>query len=112
MLGRTDTRTRERIRQTIRTVRDISRDDQARIATCNNLRTPTDRLKENYLLLHLRSPRDCLSCRLPSCRLPFVRVVHVLDRKNRRLCSRPHSHESVIFFEFLGFIFFKLWRVW
>ena len=29
-----------------------------------------------------------------------------------RLCSRPHSHESVIFFEFLGFIFFKLWRVW
>ena len=29
-----------------------------------------------------------------------------------RLCSRPHSHESVIFFEFLGFIFFKfIWRV-
>ena len=37
--------------QTIRTVRDLSRDDRARIATCS-LRTPTDRqtyrLKENY----------------------------------------------------------------
>ena len=33
--------------QTIRTVWDISRDDRARIATYS-LRTPTDRLKENY----------------------------------------------------------------
>ena len=48
MLGRTDTRTRERLYcETIRTVRDISRDDRAIIATCS-LRTPTDRLKENY----------------------------------------------------------------
>ena len=48
MLGRTDTGTRERMYcQTIRTVRDISRDDRAIIATCS-LRTPTDRLKENY----------------------------------------------------------------
>ena len=52
MLGRTETRTRDRIYcQTIRTVRDISRDDRARIATCR-LRTPTDRqtdrLKANY----------------------------------------------------------------
>ena len=48
MLGRTDTRTRESMYcQTIRTVRDISRDDRARIATCS-LRTPTVRLKENY----------------------------------------------------------------
>ena len=49
------------------------------------------------------------------------RLWYVLDRQllngwshrhqNRRLCSRPHSNESVIFFEFLGFIFFKLWRV-
>ena len=47
MLGRTDTRTREKMYcQTILTVRDISRDDRARIATCS-LRTPTDRLKEN-----------------------------------------------------------------
>ena len=43
MLGRNDTRTRERMYcQTIRTVRDISRDNRARIATCS-LRTPTDR---------------------------------------------------------------------
>ena len=39
MLGRTETRTRDRIFcQTMRTVRDISRDDRARIATCS-LRT-------------------------------------------------------------------------
>ena len=43
MLGRTDTRTRERMySQTIQTVREILRDDRARIATCS-LRTPTDR---------------------------------------------------------------------
>ena len=52
ILGRTETPTRERMYcQSIRTVRDISRDDWARIATCS-LRTPTDRqtdrLKENY----------------------------------------------------------------
>ena len=48
MLGRIETRTRDRIYcQTMRTVRDISRDDRARIATCN-LRMLTDRLKENY----------------------------------------------------------------
>ena len=48
MLGRIESRTRDRIYcQTIRTVRDISRDDRARIATCS-LRTSTDILKENY----------------------------------------------------------------
>ena len=41
-------RTRDRICfQTIRSVRDISRDDRARIATCS-LRTATDRFKANY----------------------------------------------------------------
>ena len=48
MLGRIETRTRDRIYcQAIRTVRDISRDDRAIIATCSS-RTLTDRLKENY----------------------------------------------------------------
>ena len=48
LLGRTETRTRDRIYcQTIQIVRDISRDDRARIATCS-LRMLTDRLKENY----------------------------------------------------------------
>ena len=52
MLGRTGTRTGERMYcQTIRTVIDIFRDDRARIANCR-LRTPTDRhtdrLKDNY----------------------------------------------------------------
>ena len=52
MLSRTETRTRDRIyRQTMRTVREISRDDRGRIATCS-LRTPTDRQtdrsKDNY----------------------------------------------------------------
>ena len=46
-------RTRDRMYcQTIRTVRDISRDDRATIATCR-LRTPTDRLKENYSIDNL-----------------------------------------------------------
>ena len=48
LLARTETQTSDRNRmyfRTIRTVRDISRDDRARIATCS-LRT--DRLKENY----------------------------------------------------------------
>ena len=50
MLGRTEMRTRDRMYcQTIRirSVRDISRGDRARIATCS-LRTSTDRLKANY----------------------------------------------------------------
>ena len=48
LLGRTETRTRDRMYLgRIRSVRDISRDDRARIATCS-LRTPTDRLMENY----------------------------------------------------------------
>ena len=43
MLGRTETRTRDRIYcQTMRRVRDISRDDRARIATCS-LQKLTDR---------------------------------------------------------------------
>ena len=48
MLGRTETQNRDRMYcHTIRTVRYISRDDRARIATCN-LRTQTDIRKENY----------------------------------------------------------------
>ena len=48
MTGGSDTLPRERMYcQTIRIVRDMSRDDRAIIATCR-LRTPTDRLKENY----------------------------------------------------------------
>ena len=43
LLGRNETLTRDRMYcQAIRTVRDISRDDRARIATCSLL-TPTDR---------------------------------------------------------------------
>ena len=46
ILGRTETPIRDRMYcRTIRTVRDISRDDRARIVSCS-LRTPTDR--ENY----------------------------------------------------------------
>ena len=42
MLGRIETQARDRIYcQAIRTVRDISRDDRSRIATCS-LRTPTE----------------------------------------------------------------------
>ena len=48
MLGRTETQTRERMYcESIRTVRDISRDDRARVVTCSLL-TQTDIFKENY----------------------------------------------------------------
>ena len=62
-LGRTETRTRDRMW----TVRDISRDDRSRIAICS-LRTTTDRhtdrqtyrVKENYSVedVLLRNPVD------------------------------------------------------
>ena len=48
MLGRSETRTRERkYLGRIRSVWDISRGDRARIATCS-LQTSTDRFKANY----------------------------------------------------------------
>ena len=48
LLGRTETRTRDRMYcQTIRTVRDISRDVRTRIAICS-LRTPTDRQTQTF----------------------------------------------------------------
>ena len=46
----------------IRSVRDISRDDRARIATCS-LRTPTDRLMENYSI----DNTDYIIIYFPSC---------------------------------------------
>ena len=50
LLSQTETRTRDRMYLgRIRSVRDISREDRARIATCS-LRTPTDRLMENYCI--------------------------------------------------------------
>ena len=59
MLGRTEMRTRERMYcQTIRTVRDISRDDRARIATCS-LRTPTDRLNiDGFMYMYVAPYRQ------------------------------------------------------
>ena len=63
MLGRIETRTRDRIYcQTMRTVRDISQDDRARIATCS-LRTLTDILKENYSIDYaaVACPCECFN---------------------------------------------------
>ena len=58
MLGRIETRTLDMIYcQTIRTARDISRDDRARIATCR-LRTPTEiraRIHESFITRYDRS---------------------------------------------------------
>ena len=52
------------------------------------------------------------------CMYVCIYVSHVLDRKllervmhchqNRRLCSRPHSHESVIFFQIFGIHIFQV----
>ena len=77
MLGRTDTRTHERMYcQTIRTVRDISRVDRARIATCS-FRTPTDRLDENYSI----------------------------DTWVKHFIFPPSPHPSIFSFVFLAFFF-------
>ena len=62
-----------------------------------------------------------LSSVVPSCRRrPFAPVVHVLDRKLLERLMSPKSQVMFAsafswigdFFEFLGFLFFKLWRVW
>ena len=69
MLGRTEMRTRDRMYcQTKRSVWDISRGDQARIATCS-LRTSTDRLKANYSIDVL------LSVKRRPCKI-FVMLLH------------------------------------
>ena len=60
LLGRTETRFRDRMYLgRIRSIRDISRDDRARIATCS-LRTPTDRLKANYSIDTKSTTNNCL----------------------------------------------------
>ena len=67
ILGRTETRTRDRMRfQSIRTVRKISRGDRARIATCS-LTIATDRLKEHYII----------ECRRLNCYNDIIVVVIV-----------------------------------
>ena len=63
-----------------------------------------------YLLLNLRSPRDYVVRSSVRPSVVCSRLWYVLDRQllngrshrhqNRRLCSRPHSNESVIFSNF------------
>ena len=102
ILGRTETRTRDRICfQMIRPVRDISRDDRARIATCR-LRTATDRCKANYsvdyLYINLRRSRDGASvhaCMRASVR-PCVRAsVRPCVRASVRPCVRASVRPCV-----------------
>ena len=87
MLGRTETRTRDRIHcQTIRTVRYISRDNRARIATCS-LRTSTDRqtdrLKENYRLQFKGVPQN-------QCSAAMGHWI-CADRMRCALCTYPRN---------------------
>ena len=80
---------------------------------------PRPRFSSSYLLLNLRSPRDYVVrsfVRPPS--VVCSRLWYVLDRQlingwshrhqNRRLCSRPHSNESVIFFRIFGIHIFQV----
>ena len=63
-----------------------------------------------YLLSNLRSPRDYVVRSSVRSSVRPSRLWYVLDRQllngwshrhqNRRLCSRPHSNESVIFLNF------------
>ena len=95
MLGRTEMRTRDRMYcQTIRTVRDISRDDRARIATCS-LRTPTDRLKENYSI-HVSS------CHHTMLSMPHIYVTTFLLHTCFVIVTH-HSNTSTLFHSFYKF---------
>ena len=76
LLGRTETRTRDRMYLgRIRSVRYISRDDRARIATCS-LRTPTDRLMENYSIdVHYTSMQyNVVTSSFIFLHNPFIRI--------------------------------------
>ena len=89
LLGRTETRTRDRMYcQTIRTVRDINRDDRARIATCS-LRTPPDRLtgrlKENYSIDLQRKQQDDNIMRYTCRQHDNISMELVEERVKRRL---------------------------
>ena len=87
LLGRTETRTRDRVYcQTIRIVRDISRDDRTRIATCS-LRTLTDRLKENYSIDGGPIIMKYYTQYVPDGRFRFVRMSAVLAME----CSSAFS---------------------
>ena len=82
LLGRTKTRTRDRMYcQMIRIVRDISRDDRARIATCS-LRTLTDRLKENYSI-------------------DEIAFYEIYNRHKMYLMMREHVIKSHIYMDYL-----------
>ena len=106
ILGRTETRTRDRMYfQTIRSVRDIYRDDWARIATCT-LRTLTDRNRENYSIdillylfvhLYIQCTHECISycVVLLHCHFTYIRrssklTIRVIESRWRHLAGR-HS---------------------
>ena len=99
MLGRTETRTRDRIYcQTMRTVRDISRDDRARIATCS-LRTPTDRqtdrLNVNYSIDDIRDSAVqalLLECENRAIRIGSRHRVSITPRVAASYCYSPRFH--------------------
>ena len=99
MLGRTETRTRDRMYcETIRTVRDISRDDRARIATCS-LRTPTDTIKENYCI-DANSFRERADNRYEQFETPPKTIEQVLRSavgEQRQTYKENHSIDCVFF---------------
>ena len=77
MLGRTETQTRDRMYcQTIRTVRDISRDDRPN-KNCDLQFATTDRLKEIYSIDNVihHNVIDCIT-------LPQVGWSHVSSRNS------------------------------
>ena len=82
ILGRTETRTRDRMyNQSIRTVWDISRDDRAKIATCS-LRTSTYRHKENYSIDMVTLTKGAVICH---CH-PLILLTISLSVGSRVIC--------------------------
>ena len=85
----------------IRSVRNISRDDRARIATCS-LRTTTDRLKANYSIdIAMVTWFECLMLVRGSQCVPMslshsMPLFHnsMIRPESRRIVSLKHAHDT------------------
>ena len=97
ILGRTETLTRDRIYcQMLRTVRDISRDDRARNATCS-LRTPTDRhtdrLNVNY---GIDVDESCMNRKTERRGNDIFELRKAIVTPDRTISGSTHAHTSSI----------------
>ena len=120
MLGRTETRTRDRMSgaycQTKRTVIDISRDDRARIATCS-LQTQIDRQTDRHIYRQTdrRQENYSIDCKTFSSRvlksfeygvftdnMKVAKVIPLFNAGNRSLFSNDRPIPVITNFKNIG----------